>query len=335
MLNWHKKYYDLALKILLLCVFGVFIWWEVFQKQDSMLLWKTFLLQLNQSNPYYLVAAVVLMPLNWGLETYKWWFLVLEFEKITFRKALAAVLAGVSIGVFTPSRIGEYGGRALLVQSNHVVESVVATFLGSMSQFLATLIFGYAGVVYFLKYFSFASDIILWLLVLLGIFSFLLTLFFFYNIDLIVKIIKRIYRKPFFEKTIFIRLHSLVNSWLKHVKVLRNYSAKQLSLALFTAFLRYCVYTLQYFLLLRFMGIEVSFVTGVACIATVFLLQTSIPLPPVTGLFARGGTALYVWQFFTANQVAILVTTFGLWLLNVVTPALIGLIILMRTRMIR
>jgi uncharacterized protein (TIRG00374 family) len=292
-------------------------------------------LQVHQSNPTFLIIAILLMPINWALEAYKWWFLVLEFEKISFRKAYSAVLAGVSIGVFTPSRIGEYGGRALLVQSDHVVESVVATLLGSMSQFLATLIFGYAGVIYFLKYFSFASDIILWLLVLLGIFSFFLTLFFFYNIDIVVKIIKRVYKKPFFDKVIFIRLHRLVNGWLKHVKILRNYTTKQLSLALFTAFLRYGVYTLQYFLLLRFMGIEVSFVTGVACIATVFLLQTSIPLPPVTGLFARGGTALYIWQFFTVNQVAILVTTFSLWFLNVVCPALIGLIILMRTKMIR
>ena len=226
-------------------------------------------------------------------------------------------------------------GVKMPIETNHVVESVVATFLGSMSQFLATLCFGYAGVVYFLKYFNFTSYIILWLLVLLGIFSFLSSLFLFYNIDLILRVVKRFYRKPFFQKPIFIRFHVLVNGWLKHVKVLRNYSSKQLSLALFTAFLRYGVYTFQYFLLLRFMGIDVGLVTGAACIATVFLLQTSIPLPPVTGLITRGGAALYIWQFFSANQVAILATTFGLWMLNVVAPAIIGLFILMRIKVIK
>ncbi len=331
----QKKNYDILLKILIVSIFSLFLWYELFQKQDIKQLWEAFLQQLEHSNPTWLIAAILLMPINWGLEAYKWWALVIEFEKISFWKAYKAVLVGVSIGIFTPSRIGEYGGRALLVESNHVVESVVATLLGSMSQFLATLCFGYAGVVYFLKYFNFTSDIILWLLVILGIFSFITSLFLFYNIDIILRVVKRFYKKPFFQQAFFIRFHTLVNGWLKHVKVLRNYSSKQLSLALFTAFLRYVVYTIQYFLLLRLMGIDVGLVTGAACIATVFLLQTSIPLPPVTGLITRGGTALYIWQFFSANQVAILATTFGLWLLNVVAPAIIGLFILMRIKVIK
>lgn len=326
---FFKRNKETLFKILIISVFSGFIYYEVFQKQDVDLLWKTFLLQLGHSNHFFLWAAVLLMPLNWTLEAYKWYFLVLEFEKISFWKAFKAVLLGVSIGLFTPARIGEYGGRALLVENDHTIESIVATFLGSISQFLATLFFGYIGVVYFLFHFHFIAPELIYLLLSLGIFSFFLTLFLFYNIDVLVKILKRIYQRPFFQHSLFIRLHQLVNSWLKHVKILRNYTASQLSLALFSAFLRYMVYTLQYYLLLQFMGIEVSFVTGAACIATVFLLQTSIPLPPVTGLLARGSAALYIWQFFTTNQIAILATTFGLWLLNVVFPATIGLIILL------
>lgn len=328
MIDFLQKNKETLFKVLIISVFIGFIYYEVFQKQDVDLLWKTFLLQLENSNHFFLWSAVVLMPLNWGLEAFKWYYLVLEFEKISFWKSLKAVLLGVSIGLFTPARIGEYGGRALLVENNHIIESVVATFLGSISQFLATLFFGYIGVIYFLHVFHFIAPELLYLLLILGIFSFFLTLFLFYNIDVLVKILKRIYQKPFFQHSLFIRLHHLVNSWLKHVKILRNYTARQLSLALFSAFLRYMVYTLQYYLLLQFMGIEVSFVTGAACIATVFLLQTSIPLPPVTGLLARGSAALYIWQFFTTNQIAILATTFGLWLLNVVFPATIGLVFL-------
>lgn len=328
MLVFLQKYKETLLKILIISVFCGFIYYEVFQKQDVESLWKTFLFQFQNSNQFYLWLAIILMPLNWGLEAYKWYYLVLKFEKISFLRAFKAVLLGVSIGLFTPARIGEYGGRALLVESKHIIESVVATFLGSISQFLATLFFGYIGVIYFLFYFKLIASELIYLLLSLGVFSFLLTLFLFYNIDVLVKILKRIYQRPFFQHSLFIRIHYLVNSWLKHVKILRNYTASQLSLALFSAFLRYIVYTLQYYLLLQFMGIEVSFVTGVACIATVFLLQTSIPLPPVTGLLARGSAALYIWQYFTTNQIAILATTFGLWILNVVIPATIGLVIL-------
>lgn len=330
--NIPKHIITKALKTLVLSAFVVFLWHEIVMRDDAPELWANFSNNLHTAPVHYLFLAVILMPLNWALEAYKWWAFVVVFDKISFRKALAAVLAGVAVGVFTPSRIGEYGGRALLLERAHVVESVVATLLGSFSQFLATLCFGYVGIIYFLFHFMALSSFILWILVVLGIFSFLLTLFLFYHIDLVLDILKRFYQKTIFQQERFARIHRLVNGWLKHVKVLRNYSAKQLNLALFTAFLRYIVYTLQYYFMLRFMGIEVGLMSGVACIAMVFLLQTSIPLPPVTGLVARGGTALYVWRFFTNNEIAILTTTFSLWLLNVIIPAAIGMIILMRKK---
>lgn len=327
-----KKWYEIAIKAVVLIAFSFFIWWEVFQKQDVMLLWKTFVFQLQHANPILLYGAILLMPLNWSLETYKWWVLVLEFEQISFLKALKSVLIGVAIGLFTPSRIGEYGGRAMLIQRNNVVESVVATFLGSLSQLLATLFFGYIGILYFLKYFALISEDILFLLIGLGVFSLAITLLFFYNIELIIIIFKKVYHRFFAHNNLFPKLRKLIKGWLKHINILRNYSSKQLSMALLVALGRYVVYTVQYLLLLHFMDIEVGFIAGLACIATVFLLQTSMPLPPISGLIARGGTAIYVWHFFSNNDIAILSTTFTLWIINVIIPALIGLVLLLNTR---
>ncbi|MFZ4545596.1 MAG: lysylphosphatidylglycerol synthase domain-containing protein [Saprospiraceae bacterium] len=330
-----RKATEFILKALLLLAFGFFLWWELFQKQDADLLLNNFLSRFSQSNPTLLYITIALVPINWALEAMKWWLLVLEFEKIKFSKAFRAVLIGVSIGIFTPSRLGEYGGRAILVKSDHVVESVVATFLGSISQLLATLFFGYIGAIYFMHYFSMVSDLILWFLMMLGLFSFLLTLFFFYNIDLMMNIFRRLYRKVSRNVSVLQKVKKVLINWLEHVNVLQNYSNRQLSTALFTAFLRYAVYSTQYFLLLTYMGIEMDLLIGISSIATVFLLQSSIPLPPVSGLLMRGGTALYIWQFFSANQVSILATTFSLWLLNVILPAIIGLILLLNVKFFR
>lgn len=327
-----RKVGEIFLKTLLLIGFCYFIWWELFQKQDSDLILNNFLSRFGQSNPSLLYFAFALVPINWALEALKWWLLVLEFEKISYFKSFKAVLIGVSIGIFTPSRLGEYGGRALLVNSDHVVESVVATFLGSISQLLATLFFGYIGAVYFLNYFSIVTEIVLWFLMVFGLCSFLLTLFFFYNIDLMINIFRRLYKKISNSFTILHKVKKILINWLQHVNVLQNYTNKQLSTALLTAFLRYTVYSTQYLLLLKFMGIDIEVTTGLASVATVFLLQSSVPLPPVSGLVMRGGTALYIWQFFSANQIAILATTFSLWLFNVILPAAIGFILLLNVK---
>jgi hypothetical protein len=84
------------------------------------------------------------------------------------------------------------------------------------------------------------------------------------------------------------------------------------------------VYSTQYFLLLRFFGIDIGLIPAYFSIAAIFLIQTSIPLPPVMGLLARGNVAVQIWSFFGANQVSILATTFGLWIINLILPALFG-----------
>ncbi|RYZ23965.1 MAG: hypothetical protein EOO10_20735, partial [Chitinophagaceae bacterium] len=59
----------------------------------------------------YLVFAVLLIFVNWGIETIKWKLLVTSIRPIGFFKAYKAVLSGVSFSVALPNRIGEYIGR--------------------------------------------------------------------------------------------------------------------------------------------------------------------------------------------------------------------------------
>ncbi len=325
----------LLIKISLLAAFCIFLWWELFHKQDILLLLSNFRIRLSESNPLLLYLAMALVPVNWLLESLKWWLLVLEFEKINFVKAIKAVLTGVAIGIFTPGRIGEYGGRAISISAENIVESVVATFLGSISQLLATILFGYIGAICFLHHFSLISGLILWFFIVFGAGSFLLLLFLYYNAGILVDIAAKFYRLAVKRITLLQHCKQILSRWLEHVKVLQKYSSNQLSIALFTSAIRYFVYSSQYLLLLNFMGIETDFSIGISAVATVFLLQSSIPLPPVSGLIIRGGTALYIWQYISANQVAILATTLSLWLMNVIIPALIGMVLLINTDIFR
>jgi len=52
-------------------------------------------------------AVVVLMPLNWGIESRKWQVLVLHVQRFSFLSAFKSVLSGCSVTMLTPNRVGE------------------------------------------------------------------------------------------------------------------------------------------------------------------------------------------------------------------------------------
>lgn len=299
------------------------IYQQVFAKENAEEIWKNFLQNLTFDKIHWLFITAVLIPINWTFETLKWQVLIKDFEKLSFGKAYQAILSGITFSLFTPNRIGEYGGRILLVKPENNWKAVIATLVGSFSQLLVLLSCGILGLLLFI-YLFLEIDQWIWLSIFfVGILFTFLMLFCFYNIDLVIPIVKRI---PFAYK---------LRRFVKDVNVLRNYSSSILSLALLFSFLRYVTYTLQYFFMLQFFGIKVSIIKGLAGIATIYLLQTSIPLPPIWDLFARGQIALEIWGFSSENEIGILASTFTLWVLNLIIPALIGTIFIVRINVLQ
>ena len=96
------------------------------------------------------------------------------------------------------------------------------------------------------------------------------------------------------------------------------------------AALRYVLYSIQYYTMLRFYGIQLPLDAALAGVGTIYLLQTAIPLPPVLGLLARGEIALLVWGIWGGNSLSILAASYTLFVLNLVFPALLGLIFIVK-----
>ncbi|MDG1434678.1 MAG: lysylphosphatidylglycerol synthase domain-containing protein [Saprospiraceae bacterium] len=321
--NTNKKYFNISIKVVIVILLSYVIYQQVFAKENAEEIWKNFLQNLTFDKIHWLFITAVLIPINWTFETLKWQVLIKDFEKLSFGKAYQAILSGITFSLFTPNRIGEYGGRILLVKPENNWKAVIATLVGSFSQLLVLLSCGILGLLLFI-YLFLEIDQWIWLSIFfVGILFTFLMLFCFYNIDLVIPIVKRI---PFAYK---------LRRFVKDVNVLRNYSSSILSLALLFSFLRYVTYTLQYFFMLQFFGIKVSIIKGLAGIATIYLLQTSIPLPPIWDLFARGQIALEIWGFSSENEIGILASTFTLWVLNLIIPALIGTIFIVRINVLQ
>ena len=320
---FQNKQLNLLIKLLVVVLLCWVIYRQVFAKENASEIWDTFLTQLNSDNIHWLILTILFIPLNWAFETFKWQALIKNFENLSFWKCYQAILAGITLSLFTPNRIGEYGGRILLVKPENNWKGVIATLVGSFSQLLVLMSFGILGSLYFMHHFFELASWVLGSLLFLGLLLSGLMLFCFYNIDLIVPIAKRI---PYAHK---------LKRFVKHVKVLKNYSSKTLSTTLSFAFARYITYSLQYFFMLQFFGIKVSIINGIAGIATIFLFQTSIPLPPLMGLFVRGKIALDIWGIFSKNELGILASTFSLWILNLIVPALIGMVFIIKINVVQ
>ena len=103
------------------------------------------LLQLQQN--YLVIGLVILMMfLNWFLESLKWRFLISKIERISIKRSIRAVFSGITVSAFTPNRVGEYGGRVFCLEKADRIQGVLITVIGSMAQLVTTIVFGLIGI---------------------------------------------------------------------------------------------------------------------------------------------------------------------------------------------
>ena len=305
------------LKALIAALFLTLLWYDLFKHENFDEIYVLFVSELKGDNTFWLAATLLFLPLNWAAETLKWLPLVRQVQPVSFFGAFRAVFAGVTFSLFFPNRTGEFGGRILFLKKKNAFKGVLSTFVGSWAQQLILITFGFLGFAYFLITLWKTEQIIVNTVIMLGAGFVGLLFLMFLNLEVVVPVFRKIrflYRFP--------RL-------IKSVGMLRQYTRRALFEALFWSFVRYVVYSLQYYFMLRFFGIDVPLVRAASCIATIYLLQTSIPLPPVVGLLARGEVALKIWGLFTQNALSILAATFSLWVINLIIPAFIGLIFIL------
>ena len=274
----------------------------------------------GMSGAIYLAAAVLLVPFNWATETLKWHQFVARLEHgFTFWRAYRAVLAGVAFSLFLPNRVGEYGGRIFFVRRRNQWKAIIANLVGNFSQMIFLLFSGSLGAAYLMQRFLRVEPLLVQAIVLGSVGTAVALGFAYFNIDALVPLIRRV---PYIH---------LLERFTKNLKVLREFSRRELAEILGWSIVRCFIYSGQYLLLLYFFGIKTGLVGGFAGVFALFFIQMSVPLPPVTGLLARGNVALHVWGFFGANEVSILASTLGLWVLNLIFPSFLGAIFLLRS----
>jgi hypothetical protein len=273
---------------------------------------------------FYLLAVVLLMLVNWSLEALKWKLTVKTVQPVSFLRALKAVFSGVSFSVSMPNRMGEYLGRILYMNEGNRLKVISLTLMCSISQLLITLFFGLAGLL-ILKSKIIQSGISgqpVWVhLVLTGgcIGLFFLTVFYF-NLGWFVKTLDKL---PFVRKY----------GWL--IRELQKLNRTLLLQLLALSAMRYFVFGLQYLLLFRFFGVEVSAWQGFWALAIVFLIMAALPAIALFEVVQKIFITKEIFALFTVNTLGISFVTTTIWFVNLVIPAAVGSLLILGLKTFR
>ena len=314
--------WNILIKTAFVLAFGIFLYQSTFASQDWDFMWNLFLNNLKIQNIPYLFFSLILMPINWLIESEKWLKLMMPLEQYQRKTAWKAVLLGISASIFTPNHIGEYLGRITLSKYGNKWKSVGALFLSSWVQVSFILSLGMISLGYLS---NFSSDLLPFQTAFYvgGVGSLVLFLIIYFKggnaLDRLLNILQ-IKKMP---------------GWFQKVNVLNIYDRKTLLWIFGLTFLRLGIYVSQFYLLLLFFGIQVDIEIGVSAILVSYLIQTGIPLPPFLALIARGEIVLLVWKSFVEGELSILSASYSLWVINILIPALIGLVVLFKVNILK
>lgn len=311
-ISLNKRLLNYLFKVLVVLLPALVLCHELLKKDNLGDVTAAFWQQLGYSNGWWLAGALFLIPFNWFAEVQKWHLFIARYESISQWQAWKAVLAGTSFALFTPNRVGEYGARVLFVRPENQWKALIANVVGSLSQYIVLLTGGVLGGIWFAGQFLEWSD--QWQISAFALAAVPLSALYYcyFNIRRFIPFIRRI---PLLRRW---------ESLAREISFLEKIARRDLTFVVIWSVFRYAVYSTQYFLLLQFFGIKTGISAGYAGVATIYLLQTILPLPALAGLLVRGSLAVFVWSHFGANDVSSLAPTFVLWIINLILPALIG-----------
>lgn len=311
------------LKAGLALVFGISLYFQ-FQHKNLKSLNYEILRHFGPTHYLALFFLLLLMILNWSIEALKWKLLVSKMQRISFIDALKGVWCGVTIGTFTPNRIGEFGGRILFLRERNQVKGIIVTLLGSFGQITTTLITGLSSLILFILFINPFQiphqylpppEFLIWILPIL--FSLLIAclLLLYFNVGLIESISSRV---PFLK-----RMRS-------YLSIIGQFGYFDLIKLLGLSMLRFGVFTFQFYLLLRAFQVPVPFFAGLMIIALIFFVQTIIPSFTLTEIGVRGQVSVYLIGFIVSGDYALRIidASVSLWLVNLILPALVGAILI-------
>lgn len=309
MTSSYKKTLATLIKIAIVA----FAFWFIYRKLTKHNDLKGFVVLLGNipTIQIFLVLGLmfIFMLANWGMEAVKWKHLTREIEQISLWRSIESVFCGLTWAVFTPNRIGEYGGRVLFLSPKRRIMGVVAMAVGNISQLVLTNVFGAITVCVFIFRFVplepiFLAAICAFALVFISFF-----IVFFFNIKWVNGLLlsMRITRK-----------------YERFYAILGRYKKKELLKVLLFSLTRYTIFTSQYLIMFLWLIPELKVLDVLMLVPILFFVQSALPSLDLLDIGVRSVTALFFFKYVTTQNSAVVACIASVWLMNIIIPAILG-----------
>lgn len=300
---------------------------QIEHQADVQQSWNMILAAFYEHDSWKLYTVIGLMLVNWGIEARKWQLQIKGIESISFMSAFRAILAGQALGFNTVNRIGESAGRAAFLHNGNRIRGVVLSFVGSMAQIIVTFTMGAVSLWYMRMYIlegpqqlqglsAFWLDGLIYVIAI-GIILFTLAYFRLAGLIELLEKIPLVAKKRFF------------------VEKLEDFHWKELTRILLLSFERYLVFIVQYVLLLDMFHVQVNWLDAAALVGVMFLVLAIVPTIALAELGFRGKVSLLLFGVVSSNSVGIIATAAGIWLINLILPAIAGSLFILGVRIFR
>lgn len=267
---------------------------------------------LNTNSIFWLLLALLMMPVNWLLEALKWQILLKPVEQISLSRSFVGVLAGISVAIFTPNRTGEYFGRIWILRQKNRAAGVSITIAGSLAQSTITFLVGLLVGWYWLVKVATPS------LTTHG--QMIMATF------VTVIVVVSYFLLPYLSSLVLrFRWRKIIHEALNGLQELRLY---QQSIVLAVSAIRYVIFTIQFIILLYFFDCQMSLVESLVAIGMLYAAMLIIPSITIAEPGIRGGLSLLIFSVFCENEAGILAASLTLWIINLAIPALTGAVYL-------
>ena len=309
MISRYKNIFSNVLKVAIV----VFAFWFIYKKlvtNNNLRDFRNIISGIPKEEIIGVISVVLLLMLvNWGLEAFKWKRLLRQIEKLSIWQSVESVFCGLTWAIFTPNRIGEYGGRVFFLSPKRRIIGIVAMAVGNIGQMVLTNIFGAIALCIFIYRFVPLDYRLTYALIALSVMFCLFFLIFFFNIRWLNGLLLSM---------------RFTRKYKKFYSILGRYQKKELFKILMFCLARYVVFSTQYFIMFYWLIPDIHYLDILMMVCILFFVQSTLPSLDLFDIGVRSATASYFFSFVTKLDVAVIACTASIWLINIIIPAILG-----------
>ncbi len=305
-----KKLLSYLLKFAILVLTAWYIYKRILKDNNNLHRFQALVSHIPQSRVIIILTAVlILMMVNWVLESLKWWHLTRIIAPMTVLKAVESVFCGLTWAVFTPNRIGEYGGRVMFLPVRKRIHGVFAMAVGSFGQNVITNVLGAGATVWFLYTFLHLNP---WLMlgidvVAVGFMAIMLT--FYFNIKWMVSLLNSI---------------KFLKKFHRFFDIMGKYPTNELLSIMWFCLARFFVFTFQYYLIIHLLIPQIPIWEMALLMFVFFFVQSALPSLDLLDIGVRSSIATILFAKVTDQPIAVVVSVSLIYIINLIIPAILG-----------